>query len=66
MSLGDLSSVRMKLTLEMGRSAGGCGAVLSQTPAGSAWGPSVRRGEGGRRHRDPKLQAVLQGGDLLG
>lgn len=38
---------------------GGCRAVLSETPAGPARGPSVRCGEGGRRHRGPELQAIL-------
>lgn len=45
---------------------GGCRAVLSETPAGRARGPSVRCGEGGRRHRGPELPPVLQGGDILG
>lgn len=47
-------------------SAGGRRAVLSETPAGRARGPSVRRGEGGRRHRGAELPTVLQGEDLLG
>lgn len=46
--------------------AGGRRAVLSEAPAGRARGPSVRRGEGGRRHRGAELPTVLQGEDLLG
>lgn len=46
--------------------AGGCRAVLAQTPAGWAWDPSVRCGEGGRGHRGPELPVLLQGRDLLG
>lgn len=55
------SSVSMSLM-----AAGGCRAVLSETPAGRARGPSVRRGEGRRRHRGAELPTVLQGEDLLG
>ncbi|MEQ2199878.1 hypothetical protein XENOCAPTIV_015389 [Xenoophorus captivus] len=45
---------------------GGCGDLLSETPAGQAGGPSVCCGEGGRRNRGPELQTILQRGDFLG
>lgn len=45
-------------------SVGGLWAVLSEAPAGRARGPSGRRGEGERRHRDPGLQTALRWGHL--
>uniref|UniRef100_A0A3Q3A761 Uncharacterized protein n=1 Tax=Kryptolebias marmoratus TaxID=37003 RepID=A0A3Q3A761_KRYMA len=41
---------------------GGRRAVLSETPAGPARGPSLCCGEGGRRHRGPELQALFRRG----
>uniref|UniRef100_A0A3B4UDJ6 Uncharacterized protein n=1 Tax=Seriola dumerili TaxID=41447 RepID=A0A3B4UDJ6_SERDU len=60
-SLEELGAADLQTT-----SGGGCRAVLSETPAGRARGPSVRCGEGRRRHRGPELQTILQGGDLCG
>lgn len=45
-------------------SAGGFRAVLSEAPAGRAWGPSGRRGEGKHRHRDRGLPTALRRGHL--
>lgn len=45
-------------------SVGGLWAVLSETSAGRARGPSVCCCEGKRRHRDPGLQTALRWGHL--
>lgn len=45
-------------------SVGGLWAVLSETSAGRARGPSVCCGEGKHRHRDPGLQTALRWGHL--